>query len=236
MATQGLLRENWAPTISQLEMPRRRSERWLTPAEHVKSLHQASSDRFYADSGSPYPCSQSELDFHHQGRFLRENRGPFVSLSRATEEVMVQNDERRRPSFDERRAILNLEYAIHDHNFVYHPDIIVKVFNDLDTLFFGGRLSGNVLVSWPNSTQCAELETTEPRLLRWTDGFTPGEQGQARIYLNPNTIFLGKPANEDPLRKMFSTLIHEVSCIPILIEAFRPSMLTSSPITDGSCL
>ena len=150
---------------------------------------------------------------------------------------MVRNDEKHRPSFDEHRAISNLEYAIRDHNFIYHPDIVVKAFNDLDTLFFGGRLSGNVLVSWPNSTQCAELEkTTEPGLLGCKDGFIPGEQGQARIYLHPSNIFLGKPANEDPLRKMFSTLIHEVSCIPILIEAFRPSMLTSSPITDGSCL
>ena len=226
MAAQGPLRETRAPTTSQLEMHRRRSERGLTPAEHVQSLYQASLDRFYADFGSHYPCSQSELDFHHQGRFLRENRGPFVSLSRSTEEVMVQNDERRRPSFDERRAILNLEYVIHDHNFVYHPDIIVKVFNDLDTLFFSGRLSGNVLVSWANSTQCAELEQRTQlkpgRLLGFTDGFVPGEQGQARIYLNPSGIFLGRPANEDPLRKMFSTLIHEVSCILILIEVFPP--------------
>ena len=218
-------------------MPRRRSQRRLTPAEHAQYLYQASSDRFYAEYGSSYPCSQSELDFHHQDRFWRKNKGPFVSLLKATEEIMVQNDERRRPSFAERAAISNLASVINDRTYRYHPDIVVKAFNDLDTVFFGGRLHGNVLVSWANSTQCKEIQREiGARFLGSTQGNFPGERGQARIFLNPREIFLENLAKEIPLRAMFCTLLHEVRSNSLLSEAFRPSMLTSSRIIDGSCL
>ena len=136
---------------------------------------------------------------------------------------MVQNDERRRPSFAERTAIPNLAYVIHDRNYRYHPDIVVKVFNDLDTVFFGGRLHGNVIVSWANSTQRAELrKEIGSRFLGSTQGNLPGEQGQARICLNPREMFLENLANEIPLRAMFCTLLHEVSSISLLIAAFLP--------------
>ena len=135
---------------------------------------------------------------------------------------MVQNDERRRPSFAEVAATSNLAYVVHDRTYRYHPDIVVKAFNDLDTVFFGGRLHGNVIVSWANSTQCAEIERgIGSRFLGSTTGNIRGEQGQARIFLNPREIFLENLANESPLRAMFCTLLHEVSSIPFLIEAFR---------------
>ena len=150
---------------------------------------------------------------------------------------MVQNDERRRPSFAEGAAISNLAYVVHDRTYRYHPDIVVKAFNDLDTVFFGGRLHGNVIVSWANSTQCAEIQREiGSRFLGSTQGNFRGEQGQARIFLNPREIFLENLANETPLRAIFCTLLHEVSSIPFRIEAFRPSMLTSSRFTDGPCL
>lgn len=218
-------------------MPRRRSDRRLTRAEHAQYLYQASSDPLYAEYGSLYPCSQSDLDFHRRGRFLRKNRGPFVNLLEATEEVMVQNDERRRPSLAEHAAISNLAYVVHDCTYRYHPDIVVKTFNDLDTVFFGGRLHGNVLVSWANSTQCKEMQREiGARFLGSTQGNFPGERGQARIFLNPREIFLENRAKENPLRAMFCTLLHEVSSNLFPIEASRPSMLTSSRVIDGSCL
>lgn len=127
---------------------------------------------------------------------------------------MVQNDERRRPSSAERAAITNLAYVVQDRTYRYHPDIIVKVFNDLDTVFFGGRLHGNVVVSWANSTQCAGFQQEiGSRFLGITQGNLPGEQGQARICLNPREIFLENTAKEIPLRAMFCTLLHEVSSI-----------------------
>ncbi len=150
---------------------------------------------------------------------------------------MVQNDERRWPSVAEYAAISNLAYVIQDRTYRYHPDIVVKAFNDLDIVFFGGRLHGNVLVSWANSTQCAELQREiGGRFLGCTQGNFLGEQGQARISLNPRAILLENGEGEIPLRAMFCTLLHEVSSIPFPVEAFHLSMLTSSRIIDGSCL
>ena len=209
-------------------MPRQHSPRRPTPAEQ---MYHASQDRIWERSGSRYPCSQSELDFHHWGRFDTENSGPFVSLWEATEEVMVQNDERRRLSPDELEATAQLNRVVRDRTYRYHPDIIVKAFKDLDTVFFGGRLHGNVIVSWANQTH-----DIEKHVLGDTSHAIPWEEGQARILLNPRTIFLRNTVYETPLQAMFSTLLHEVSFTPFLTEAFSPSMLTSSRITDGSCV
>ena len=237
----GWICETWAPTTihsrEKVEMYHRGSERRITPAEHAQYLYQASADKFYVEYGSAYPCSQSELDFHRRDRFMRKNKGPFVSLLKATQEVMVQNDESRRPSVAEYAAISNLAYVTRDHTYRYHPDIVVKAFNDLDTVFFGGRLHGNVLVSWANSTHCAEIQRESRHgFLGYTEGSAHGEQGQARILLNPTAIFLENVEDEIPLRAMFCTLLHEVSSNPFPIGNFHPSKLTSSRVIDGSCL
>ena len=195
-------------------MSPRGTERRLTPAEHAAYLYRSSSDKFYADYGSFYPCSQNELDFHRRGRFSRMNKGPFVSLLEATEEVMVQNDERRRPPIAEIDAISNLATVVGDRTYRYHPDLVIKAFNDLDTIFFGGRLHGNVLVSWANSMECAEIEREIGFFYGGTESRFPEENGQARILLNARGMFLENVEDENPLRAMFCTLLHEVSPIP----------------------
>ena len=43
---------------------------------------------FREDSGTPYPCKQSEIDFHQNGVFDKPNKGPFVSLLEATKEMI----------------------------------------------------------------------------------------------------------------------------------------------------
>lgn len=190
------------------------TEKRLTPAEHSAYLYQSSSEKFFAGYGSFYPCSQSELDFHRRGRFSCKNRGPFVSLLEAIEEVMVQNDERRRPPITEIDAISNLANVVGDRTYRYHPDLVIKTFKDLDTVFFGGRLHGNVLVSWANSIECAEVEREIGRFFGCTESRSPEEKGQARILLNARGMFLENFEDENPLRAMFCTLLHEVSPIP----------------------
>ena len=211
-------------------------EKRLTPAEHSAYLYQSSSEKFFADYGSLYPCSQSELDFHRQGRFSSKNKGPFVSHLEAITEVMVQNDERRRPSIAEIDAISNLASVVGDHTYRYHPDLVIKAFNDLDTVFFGGRLRGNVIVSWANSVECAAIERDIGRFFGCTESRFPKEKGQARISLNARGMFLENFQDENPLRAMFCTLLHEVSTISASFKAFSLFMLTSSLIIDGSCL
>ena len=218
-------------------MDRRGNERRMTAAEYAAYLYRSSLDKFYVEYGSVYPCNQGQLDFHRQGRFWRKNRGPFVSLSMATEEVMVQNDERRRPSMAEIDAISRLGNVVRDRTYRCHPDLVIKAFNDLDTVFFGGRLRSNVLVFWANSMECAELEPYVGGIFYGcTMSRTPEEKGQACIFLNARVMFLEYPEHESPVRAMFCTLLHEVSPIPSSFDFFCLSMLTSSLIIDGSCL
>ena len=127
---------------------------------------------------------------------------------------MVQNDERRRPSITEIDAISNLANVVGDSTYRYHPDLVIKAFNDLDTVFFGGRLHGNVLVSWANSMECAEIERETGKFFGCTESRFSEEKGQARILLNARGIFLNNVEDENPLRAMFCTLLHEVSPIP----------------------
>ena len=211
-------------------------EKRLTPAEHSAYLYQSSSETFFVDYGSVYPCSQSDLDFHRRGQFPSKNKGPFVSLLEATTEVMVQNDARRRPSTAEIYAISNLGNVVGDRTFRCHPDLVIKVFNDLDTVFFGGRLRGNVIVSWANSMECAEIERDVGKFYGCTESRSPEEKGQARISLNARKMFLENFQDENPLRAMFCTLLHEVSTISALFKTFSLPLLTSSLVIDGSCV
>lgn len=141
---------------------------------------------FYAHSGTQYPCSQSEIDFHHRGKFPHPNEGPFVSAMEATSEIVCHNKETRKVPPLESAVINRLIDAILDaEQYGYGPDIIVKVFADLDLVFFDGRLRGNVV---------------RPQL---------GESGQCRVKLNAKTILLNL-STDTPFKTMFGTMLHEM--------------------------
>ena len=175
---------------------------------------------FRADSGTRYPCSQSEIDFHHRGQFFRTNKGPFVSAFEATSEIVRHNKETRKVPHPELAAIDRLIDAVLDaEEYGCGPDIIVKAFSDLDLVFFDGRLRGNVCVQWASNEYFQQWQVP---LGAW--GFTikpqPGEVGQCRVKLNAKTILLD-PSTDTPFKTMFGTMLHEmchayerVRCLP----------------------
>lgn len=76
------------------------------------------------------------------------------------------------------------------------PDLIIKAFKDLDTLFFLGRLHGNCLIRWRDPARCDHaLGMTQ--LKRY---------GQASISLNAHGIML---KSEEPYMEIFRTVLHE---------------------------
>ena len=164
---------------------------------------------FYADSGTQYPCSQSEINFHHGGKFPHPNKGPFVSAIEATSEIVRHNKETRRIPPVELAAIDRLIDAILDaEENGYGPDIIIKAFADLDLVFFNGMLRGNVRVHWASDEYFQKWQVPPG-----TWGFTVrpqrGEMGQCRIYLNAKTILLD-PSTDTPFKTMFGTMLHEM--------------------------
>ena len=162
-----------------------------------------------ADSGTQYLCSQSELNFHHRGRFPHPNKGPFVSAIEATSEIVRHNKETRKIPHLESAAIDRLIDAILDaEDKGYDPDIIIKAFADVDLVFFNGRLRGNVCVQWASDEYFQKWQVPPG-----TWGFTVvpqrGEMGQCRMYLNAKTILLD-PSTDTSFKTMFGTLLHEM--------------------------
>ncbi|CAF9942428.1 MAG: hypothetical protein ALECFALPRED_009742 [Alectoria fallacina] len=171
-----------------------------------KKLYESALQPFSEKGGSPYPCKQSEIDFHQKGVFAKPNKGPFVSAMQATEEIMRWNDEKRAPPRDELAIIRDLTIAVHDaeKNLHFGPDLVIKTFADLDRIFFGGRLRGNVAVSWVSNLShgtrgaYGETEFHKP--------------GSCHIRLSAEAILLQKwtKVGKNPVATMFGTLLHEM--------------------------
>ena len=172
--------------------------------EFNKKLYESAFLRFSAKSGSSYPCKQSEIDFHHRGEFLA-NKGPFVTATQATKEVMGWNDEKRATPQKELDIIRALAMAIQDatKNFRFGPDLIIKATADLDRVFFGGRLRGHIVVKWVDQT--GRHESTRGTCRQ-------SQYGQALIELSATNILLRKwtGVGDNPATQMFATLLHEM--------------------------
>ena len=126
---------------------------------------------------------------------------------------MWQNDDRRIRSSAENTAIFNLIHMVRSHSEGrrYGPDIVIKAFKDLDTVFFGGRLRGNVYIMWADEYMIGSLQMAHAV---WGVCQRPrrGERGQVRIVLNADTIFRKELSDivVSPLERMFGVLLHEV--------------------------
>lgn len=181
----------------------------MTEKKFGKMLYKfALSQDFREESGTPYPCKQSEIDFHRNGVFDKPNKGPFVSLLEATEEILRWNDEKRAPSREESEIIQRLSTTIREvgKDFRFGPDLLIKTWADLDSLFFAGRLRDHVLVRWVKRIdgglyghmQFYESETTKGLI-----------EMSAEVNLLPQKW---RRWGEDynPVVNMFSTILHEM--------------------------
>lgn len=175
-------------------------------------LYHASLLSTNAQRGTPYPCSQRDINATEQ--FSHHNERPFVSASRASREIIEHNDQRRSPSSCEQDAIRCLARALDEaESGPWGPDLIIKCFCDLDIVFFGGVLRGNVRVGWGSAHELAMLEEA----LRDNYGITIHTQpGRADIFLNARGIFSNPNAAVSLFRAIFSTMLHEM-CVGTII-------------------
>lgn len=177
--------------------------------EVSQQMYKQAFEPFQVKNGTKYPCSQTEIDFHHRGRFLQPNTGPFVSAIEATSQIVEHNKETRKVPPPESAAIDRLIDAILDaEEYGFVPDIVIKAFADLDLVFFDGRLRGNVCVEWV-SDEYLQKWHVPPGAWGFTVKPEPGESGQCRVKLNAKTILLD-PSTEVPFKTMFGTMLHEM--------------------------
>lgn len=184
-----------------------------------KDLYEEASWQVSPDTGTKYPCKQSDLDacggyyrFASNRRdktelramlFAQPNTTPKVSIRRAALDIYQHNAPGRMPSDKEFEAIDRLCIMIDNacHGF-WGPDVAIKCFCDLDTVFFRGKLKEHVCITWAGQE---EFETPT------TFGHTHLlGHGKARIQLNAQYIFL-KPGywHERPLNQTLATILHE---------------------------
>ena len=201
---------------SQRPFPQIPGKQMASPKSPQELYHDAFKDVFL-DLGTKYECKQSDLDatgglarqlfpddsYDDRGPsrkkwFVNKKRPQIITPRRATLDISRHNDLDRIPSESEKQAMERLSKAIDEgHKGCWGPDLIIKVFCDLDTVFFKGRLRGHVCVRWLRNWE-RELYIT------WGNAFDLGE-GKSVIKLNADTILLQYPA---PFERMFGTMLH----------------------------
>lgn len=109
----------------------------------------------------------------------------------------------REPSPKEADAIIRLRKSLKMKN--WGPDLIIKAFEDLDTVFFRGCLVGNCLLKWRDPKGCRRVSAKDT--CTWY-GFThwagsPAHK-QAAITLSAENIFL---EDADPYGQMWKVIL-----------------------------
>ena len=200
-STRDILKDFCDPEAVSLVIRRVR-----VPSEEA---YQQAFSPFRNDTGTPYPCSQSDLEAHNTGSFQDSNNHPFVSTMEATTEVVLQNHVSRRLPPSESTAIDNLNRTVYtvEKRMEFGPDLAVKAFADLDLIFFGGRLRDNVRVQWVRATDHPRFEASGG--VRGAAIQLP-ERGKCLILLNADLHLREDSQDEDPLRRIFGTLLHEM--------------------------
>ena len=93
--------------------------------------------------GTPYPCFQEDLD-SYRNLPPRPYRSRYMDPNEAVERLLDYLNPHRPPPGPIQRAIQRLRGAINmEHK---APDVAIKAFRDLDTVFFRGILSNNCTI------------------------------------------------------------------------------------------
>ena len=175
-----------------------------------EELFQLALQPFSTETGTPYPCSQADIDFHRRNVFPNPNKGPFIPCRESTKEIMWQNGTDRTVPPTEKTAIKNLRSAVlaAQKNLAMGPDLAIKAFTDLDLVFFGGRLRNHVTVAWKPSLSFPE----DPGQIWGICIPHRSKPGFSRIQLNAHMIFKEAWSRRTPapFESMIGTLLHEM--------------------------
>ena len=107
----------------------------------------------------------------------------IVSALDATIKVLLQNDKRRAIPPVEQDAVSSLCSIVQlSTKDIIGPDLVIKAFADLDTIFFGSRLRGNILLSWVSDGIHFPLGPVQRSRILGRHYDSAGERGQCHPY------------------------------------------------------
>ena len=167
-----------------------------------KKMYEEAKRYVSVDKGKPYPCTKEDLDAcGGEDRqvssirvrdkddlralwFQKPNERPKATIQKAALDIHNHNALGRSPSAEEDEAIDHLGAMIEKANQgSWGPEVVIKCFCDLDTVFFRGKLRDHVCVSWAlNNREFPESQTF--------GNSEPLGHGKAWIILNAQVMFL----------------------------------------------
>lgn len=158
--------------------------------------------------GTPYPCNTYDLEeiAALPGYLIHLHYHPLKrSTESATEELARFLAPTARITSNMQEAIDRLQSGLRIQD--WKPDIVLKAFYDLDTVFFDGWLRGFATINWHSAQSWVDLERSRDAY-RFELAFTEylGDQRVA-IRLNPWAILLDTP---DAKVVMWSVVLHEM--------------------------
>lgn len=163
---------------------------------HQQYRHRGS--KIYAEHGTPYSCTQATIDKLQDMNLLpRTYPDIHMSIGEATRRLESAHRPGKSLNSGQKAALKRLQDL--EKVGKYGPDIVLKIFNDLDTLLFQGVLNGNIYLCW-SSDDAFGASGTAGSLSR------PGRIAKrAAISLNKDILQLSTTR----LRDVISTLVHE---------------------------
>lgn len=178
---------------------------WRPPNDYLSKSrwenYNRAGTRIYADRGTPYQCSQADLD--SLVHLSAPTHSPPVSTYRAFTDIIRWNEDGYRYPPAVGAAVDRIKAAINAPTYEWRPDIIIKMVHDIALVFFGGYLRGNLTVRWskdPANTFIRIWGYTKPT----------GRPGQCGIILNAHMILVAPPEQMTPGKGMWSTMLHEM--------------------------
>lgn len=170
-----------------------------------------------ASSGTIYPCRQEDLDA------LTTLPGPNthdpVPPEKAIRDLVAFNSPSRHDLAQPARSALQRLKDIIYHVRTGHnrqPDVIYKMFPDIDLLFFDGYLKGNVKLRWVTEAYLGQGGPS--KYAACTSTLECGER-QAFILLNADMILLCLPQDVKDITfgEMWECTLHEMIVSPQLV-------------------
>lgn len=187
-------------------------------------LYEEARKPFREDRGTPYPCTQRDLDGYLKHE--RDNsKTRYVTAVVATNELCNWLNHFKEPDASSLAALERLKNGIQLKP--WGPDLVVKAFKDLDLAFFKGTLLGNVRVKWMCCTEWNQCVGPPPCFgITRQDG-----HAQCRIILNAQAILLHPQMSPIPFREMWRTMLHEMcvsrKMLQLPFDNFEGSLRTS---------
>lgn len=159
-----------------------------------------------ATRGTPYRISQEELDIL-QSRSRPARTEPHLTIGSATRKLERFHAQPRGAT--EEAAMQRLAGLRHAHRF--GKDVVFKVFNDIDAVFFAGRLYRNVYLCWGDCAEGVAGATAPPR--PWP--------GCPRVRIRLDRTHMELPTTR--LRDVWSVLMHEMvhAYLVVLCEEYH---------------